>query len=455
MGLSKRYALWLRALLAIVAGFALGRTAPSSTAGEVAVLPPTTGDVPALVAKVRPSVVTVTVHRRGDQRPISATGFFLEQGRVLTNLHVVEGAERCEIRVASGQTFPIKFFLAKDGEGDLALLATEVPADACPPLPLADKAPRQGERVVVVGNPLGLEQSATDGLVSSVREMPDHGTVIQMTAAISPGSSGSPVIDLAGRVVGVARSLVPGGQNVNFATPVERVRALKLGAPQPIERVGDRPGTEEQRRGLIAFVGGSNEDALAHFRRAAQQDPRWAENWVWVGYCLSSLNRHQEAIDPYKEALRLKPDHVVAHYNLAVSCLNAGRSQDAVNAYKEAIRLNPNYAVAYTGLGEAYGKLGQYHDALSAHKEAVRIEPNRALAHCCLGLVYAKLGSYQEAVNAYKEAIRIDPNYAQAHANLGFAYFLLGDRTRALEEYQVLQKLDPSRAKLLFDFLYR
>ena len=112
---------------------------------------------------------------------------------------------------------------------DLALLRVEAPAGHVRPLSLDRTSPQEGESVVVIGNPLGLEGSVSNGIVSAVRDIPTFGRIIQITAAISPGSSGSPVVNMLGQVIGVATLQVTGGQSVNFAIPSERISQLQDG----------------------------------------------------------------------------------------------------------------------------------------------------------------------------------------------------------------------------------
>src|SRR5262249_46241645 len=105
-------------------------------------------------------------------------------------------------------------------ESDLALLQGNLPPDQYTPLELAEAFPEEGERIMVIGNPFGLlEGSVSDGIVSSLRKFPNVGTVVQVTAPVSPGSSGSPVINSSGYVVGIISSQLTQGQNLNFAMP--------------------------------------------------------------------------------------------------------------------------------------------------------------------------------------------------------------------------------------------
>jgi hypothetical protein len=91
---------------------------------------------------------------------------------------------------------------------------------------LANSSPREGDKIIVVGNPLGLEGSISDGIVSAFRTTRDLGKLIQITAPISPGSIGSPVINTNGEVIGVATLNLEGGQNLNFAISSERLISL-------------------------------------------------------------------------------------------------------------------------------------------------------------------------------------------------------------------------------------
>src|SRR5207244_5317013 len=94
------------------------------------------------------------------------------------------------------------------------------------PLSRDHSSPQEGGLVVVIGKPFGLAGSVTNGIVSAVRDIPGFGRIIQITAPISPGSSGSPVVNMQGQVIGVATLQITGGQSVNFAIPSERIAQL-------------------------------------------------------------------------------------------------------------------------------------------------------------------------------------------------------------------------------------
>jgi S1-C subfamily serine protease len=139
---------------------------------------------------------------------------------IVTNWHVVANSKSIEIRTQDKRSYSVLRIVAYSVQGDLALLQTNAPSQKYQPLQIADAFPEEGERVLVVGNPLGLlEGSLSDGIVSSLRKTRRAGLVLQITAPVSPGSSGSPVVNSSGQVVGVVTLGLTLGQNLNFAMP--------------------------------------------------------------------------------------------------------------------------------------------------------------------------------------------------------------------------------------------
>src|SRR3989449_7811012 len=182
--------------------------------------------LPNLVRRIKPSAVAIETFDARGEKLSRASGFFIDFDRVVTNRHVIEGAYRAEVHLSSGNSFQVKTVLAVDAEGDLALLKVDAPPNLVRTLSLDRTSPQEGESVVIIGNPFGLEGSVTNGIVSAVRDIPGFGRIIQITAPISPGSSGSPVVNMHRQGIGVATLQVTGGQSVNFAIPSERIAQL-------------------------------------------------------------------------------------------------------------------------------------------------------------------------------------------------------------------------------------
>ncbi len=170
-----------------------------------------------------PSVVTINV--QGPMGSGVGTGFVIDdRGTVATNHHVVENAKKIEIKLFSGETADDVELLESNQDDDLALLRMKL--DQLPP-PLAlgvSSDVAVGEGVVVIGNPIGLEHTMTDGMVSA-RRMYKGKKYIQMSAPVSPGNSGGPVFNRYGDVIGVTVAKLF-GENLNLAIPIDKLKPM-------------------------------------------------------------------------------------------------------------------------------------------------------------------------------------------------------------------------------------
>ncbi len=166
----------------------------------------------------------------------SGSGFVYDtQGRIVTNYHVIENAEDIQVTFADGVAFT-GTVIGSDSTYDLAVIEIDAGTYPLRPVPLGDSDTiRVGQFVVAIGNPFGLDQTVTFGVISSlgrVIESPDGryiGEAIQTDAAINPGNSGGPLLDLQGRVIGVNAQIVSPSQanaGIGFAIPVNTVRRV-------------------------------------------------------------------------------------------------------------------------------------------------------------------------------------------------------------------------------------
>ena len=153
------------------------------------------------------------------------SGFFIRKNQIATNYHVIKGAMRGTAKlVGKSTTYTIEGVTATDKTNDLVIL--KVPASGVKSLSLGDSdVVRIGEAVYVAGNPKGLEGTFSNGIISSLRDRSTKER-LQMTAPISPGSSGGPVLNSKGEVIGVSFMTLVGGQNLNFAIPVNILKEL-------------------------------------------------------------------------------------------------------------------------------------------------------------------------------------------------------------------------------------
>jgi hypothetical protein len=179
-----------------------------------------------IAAKSSGSVVHIRLLDKDGETLSQGSGFLVGPELVATCYHVVQGGVTAQVQTADKIIYPVTGVVAHDAARDLAVLKVRKLADA-PPLELGDSAAlKPGQDIVVMGSPLGLQGSVSDGITSGLRSLPTIGEVIQVTAPISPGNSGGPLFTSDGKVVGVVSHILEGGQNINFGIPSNALRSL-------------------------------------------------------------------------------------------------------------------------------------------------------------------------------------------------------------------------------------
>jgi Flp pilus assembly protein TadD len=446
--------------------------------------------LPELVRRIKPSAVAIETFDSRGEKLSRGSGFFIESDRIVTNRHVIEGAYRAEVHSSTGTVFPVRGVLAVDAEGDIALLKIDMPNPPVRPLSLDRTSPQEGESVVVIGNPLGLEGSVTNGIVSAVRDIPTFGRIIQITAAISAGSSGSPVVNMQGQVIGIATLQVTGGQSVNFAIPSERITQLQVASLVSLSDLVATSGRNKRAKAVQFFRDGLSflskddcEKALTYFEKAVESDSSYADAWAQSGFCNEKLGKHAEALEASKKAVNLRPsaesyfniglasfylkqyreaaeayrasikldpyNAADAYYALGLVYRDWGKADDEIQAYKQAIKQRPDYTVAYERLGSRYLKSKKFNEALEVFRQLATLKPGDPFAPNSMGEAYLELNRLNEAVESFRQSIRLKPDFGRAYFNLGKSLLAMGNRDAALEQYTILTNIDPDWAEKL------
>lgn len=449
--------------------------------------------LPELVKRIKPSAVAIeTFDSKGDTLA-RGSGFFIASDRVITNRHVIEKATRVEVHLLNGKKYVVRGVLAVDGEGDLALLQVDVPKESAVPLPFLRAVPQEGESIVVIGNPYGLEGSVSNGIVSAVREIPGYGKIIQITASISPGSSGSPVVNMAGQVIGVATLQAAEGQNLNFAVPAERISQLKISEVQTFstlvaETQKNKRSSAERlySQGLAQLSRDDYTRALPYFEKAADTDPNYAEAWYQAGYCYGVLGRHADALRASRQASKLRPEWAATFVNIGASSYALGSYKEAIDAYKQAIKLDDDNAEIQYSIGLTYNKMNKPDEEIVAYQRAVALKSDHvgAIEHLGnalfkqkrfkdaavafeqlkaykpdektynnLGESYFESGKTDESIEAFNSALSANPEFDKARYNLGRSYIKLGNRDMAQVQYEILRSSKSDWADRLYGLL--
>lgn len=177
-----------------------------------------------IAVKTLNATVSVFMQDNANQIKSMGSGAIVSENLIVTNYHVIEGGYKGYVLLNNDQTkYKIEGFVSSDTKNDLALLkVTGVPSKE---IQFCEASSNIGDNIYVAGNPQGLTGTFSDGIVSALRILEDK-ELIQITAPISPGSSGGPVVNSKGELIGIAVGAYTNGQNLNFAIPVKYVQDL-------------------------------------------------------------------------------------------------------------------------------------------------------------------------------------------------------------------------------------
>ncbi len=254
-----------------------------------------TAQTPQQIAQKAFRSTVLLVMEDANGQPLSlGSGFFVKDGQIATNLHVVEGAVRGYAKlVGKERKFNIEGYTAIDEKRDLIIL--KVTSFGAQPILLGNSDFVQvGETVYAVGNPRGLEGTFSNGIISSIRPV-GNDKLIQMTAPLSPGSSGGPVLNRKGEVIGVSVLTIRDGQNLNFAIPSNYLKFLltKIGYTKPLSQAKSVKGQQS----LLSDFGNHSVEGVSGGKFT------WVVNYLdsrsWadrLDYTFSLRNRLRESV---------------------------------------------------------------------------------------------------------------------------------------------------------------
>jgi|GEM_PF-85322 len=467
--------------------------------------------LPDLIKKVSPSVVVIVTFDDKGEVLAQGSGFFInKQGDIITNYHVIEGASSAEIKTAEGDIYHIDSILSQNIESDLVKLSIESHKNNIAPLSLCKDIPEVGEQIAVIGCPLGLEKTVSTGIVSAVREIPHFGEIIQIDAAISPGSSGSPVVNMKAKAIGVATFQILEGQNLNFAIPTKKIlhlsqnKVLQLSELQTIDKKKkmlyvtsydslmeeqyadcDKEDYEASITCLEEKIKKNPNDWLAYLLIAnymtllerpedekealkqgkiilgkqSEKDPNNPVIHCFLGDFCGELKEPEKSKEEYEKAIlcyeymiEKNPNDYRAYREIAeIYYWELDDVNASIETYKNALRVNPYSANLYLGLAEKYAswKVHNSKEAIIAYKKALELQPDNIQTCYSFAEYLPTLGMYDEAIKLNKHIIEINPEEWRAFKNIGSIYYSkLEDYPKAIEYYKQAIKLEPANTLL-------
>jgi S1-C subfamily serine protease len=199
-------------------------------------------DIPAIARAANGAIVSIVMSDKNGHAIAKGTGFLISKdGGIVTNYHVIENGSSAVAKLPDGAFFVVDGVLASDKARDVALVKAHGENFRTLTLGNSDRL-EVGEEVVAIGNPLSLESTVSNGIVSGIRIAEEEGgKFLQVTTPISPGSSGGPLFNMAGEVVGITTLYLEGGENLNFAIPINDAKRLLLAKSSKIQALPNEP----------------------------------------------------------------------------------------------------------------------------------------------------------------------------------------------------------------------
>ncbi len=310
--------------------------------------------VPAVVLAQKNSVVTVYVYNSGIKIG-SASGFVADPlGIVVTNDHVVsEASEQTQFMVKfnDGRLIKADKIIGRDSDHDLALL--KVKKNSLSNVKIAmDGGIAQGDDVIVIGSPLGLDLTISTGIVSSIRGADN---LIQITAPISRGSSGSPVFNLKGEVVGIATMLVDGGQNLNFAIPVSHLLSLLSSSRTDYGIIKSMLINDNKEMHHLPDI--TINAQIIEMQKQAISEPNNSYQWYELGKLYTINNQYKEASQAFEIALKTDSDNMDILTERGIALYKMGQIDKARKSFERVLIAVPDNLPSLYHLGLIYIKI--------------------------------------------------------------------------------------------------
>ena len=397
------------------------------------------------------SIVTVKTYSAEGKETGFGSGVVLMAGVIVTNCHVIEDATKIQV-VHQKQVFQAT---SRHTDWDRDVCTLTVEGLNAPGVEQGNTVSlKVGAKVYAIGAPQGMELTFSEGIVSSLRPVAG-GVYLQITAPISPGSSGGGLFDGEGRLIGLPSFYLAEGQQLNFAVPVEWIKELpKRAAPPPkresitsiewvnksieLEQKNDWSGllkhslrwTKAQPDNAMAWFAlgqaykqsDQPDRAIAAYQQSLRLEKGIAIVWYQLGNAHLLSNQITKAIEAFQQTVQIDPDNVSAWHQLANSYVMSNQTPKAIEAFQQTIRLDSSDAMVWFSFCNAYKQSYQLDKTVECWQQSLRLNPGDPMVWHELGNAYAVASQFEGAIKSFRQAVQIDPENADAWLSMGKAY---------------------------------
>lgn len=367
-----------------------------------------------LVAKNEPAVLVIEGMRKDGTVTQSSGCVVSRSGLVLSTAHQVTDIEQLQGRQSNGENYSLSV-VELDVDRELALLQADRPFNTAAVIGNA-RSLKAGATLVTIATPVNLDFSVATGIVANTSRTFRGFPVIQAELTAAPGSSGGPVFNRKGEVVGLIMGVLEEQSWATIVIPVNNAYSML-----------ERHGLYKTR-----LPDDNAEQELTPVSGISEMELRALESYN-KGTRMADV---REKVTCYSRAVELLPEFYEAWFNLAVVLGNDGELEQALDAYKKAILLKRSSVEARRNLGRLYMKSEAYDKAIEVFKEVATLMPDAPQSFNDLGEAYRQAGKYSQAAESFNKALALDEHYANALYNLGVTQVQQDDWMLAYDAFE-------------------
>ena len=410
--------------------------------------PATSQTVEALKVLDQCSPGAVSISFLGENRQEIARGsaFALSEDVVVTSYHLVSLAFDAEATNAKGKKLKVEGVVGVSKPYDIALL--KLKGKLQPLTAAAGEAPAVGARVFAVGGNEAGQIVVSEGTIRGFLELEPGRRCMDVSLAVPASFSGSPVVGLDGRVIGIVLAL----ERLKSVVPANAFTGLsgstKVTPLKDMAREDYFAGLEgAYLAGRLSALMDETMAARTYLEKAVSLDPSLVEAQALLASVYSGQRDLAAAAEAYGKVIALDPGRVSAHHSLGSLYIRMQRFGDAVTALQKVVALDPGRADAFLDLGTAFEESRDFARAAEAYEKYVALKPeNPWTGHLRLGLCRLELNQPEAAVASLSEALKLQPDDVKTNFSLADAYTRAKNLDKAEATYKMLVGLNPEGA---------
>lgn len=390
-----------------------------------------------LVKSCEKSVFTVITYNEDKQPFAFGTGFFINsKGYGVSNVHVFKNASYASIQTIDKKEFEIDSIVLVDEAADICVFAIKGLNKVSSYLSITNPEIEKGEEVFVIGTPKGLEYTVSKGILSSIRNIDGYGKTIQFTAPISSGNSGSPLINMKGQIIGIVTFQLSEGQNLNFATDINRV--TKSGILKKQFRFNGYffNSTYEDyfNKGLIEMARDSFNLAITYFTKEIKRNPISSEAFFQRAFSKQKNKDYEGSIADYNSGIKISPKDRSALLLRGFVKYMKGDFKGCIEDQNKSLAIGVDEFALFLK-ADSYYKLNDYPNALLVINQSIKKFPEYHLPYFDRGLIKISKEDYHGAMADFNKVITLDQDFGDAYTQRGECKFYLKDYRGAIEDY--------------------